>query len=195
MNEYIITPLITEAMFKTHSPVTSNAGIAEFVPYICIAQELHIEPILGEPLISEIKRQITTNTLTAENSDLIIKIAPALSFYAVYQALPFHWASIVNKGVTIRESENSKGVDIKDIAQLRRWLKDDAEVLVKQLIGFLCKCRGSYPLWRPKKECCGDTVNEGTTEQKFDSGFYFPRRNRGCGCNLIRIWKKKELLR
>lgn len=183
MSEYIPIPLITEAMFKQHSPVTSNTGIAEFVPYICIAQELHIEPILGEPLISELKTQIEGNTLTPDNSDLIIKIAPVLSFYAVYQALPFHWASIVNKGVTIRESENSKGVDIKDIAQLRIWIKGDAEVLAKQLITFLCKCRSNYPLWRPQNQCCDDVINEGSTKKEYDSGFYFPKRNRGCGCN------------
>ncbi len=181
--EYIPIPLITESLFKQHSPVTSNTDITEFVPYISIAQELHIEPILGEPLMSELKEQISTNTLTSDNSDLIIKIAPVLSFYAVYQALPFHWASIVNKGITIRESENSKGVDIKDIAQLRRWIKDDAEVLVKQLISFLCRCRAKYPLWRPDRDCCKEVINEGTTEKIFDSGFYFPKRNKGCGCN------------
>lgn len=183
MSEYIQIPIISEELFKLHSPVTSNTDITEFIPYISIAQELHIEPVLGEPLMSELKTQIESNTLTPENSDLIIKIAPALSFYAVYQALPFHWATIVNKGVTIRESDNSKGVDIKDIAQLRRWIKDDAEVLVKQLITFLCKCRSNYPLWRPQNQCCNDVINEGSTNKNFDSGFYFPSRDRGCGCN------------
>lgn len=183
MAEYIPVPLITEAMFKLNSPVTSNTDITEFIPYICIAQELHIEPVLGEPLMSELKEQIKNNTLTPENSDLIIKVAPALSFYAVYQALPFHWASVVNKGVTIRESENSKGVDIKDIGQLRRWIKDDAETSVNQLVSFLCKCRTNYPLWRPDRECCNDIINEGTTESNYDSGFFFRKRSKGCGCN------------
>lgn len=177
--------LISEELFKISSPVTANTDLTDFVPYITIAQELHIEPILGEPLMTELKEQIETDTLTPENGDLIIKIAPALSFYAVYQALPFHWAAIVNKGVTIRESENSKGVDIKDIAQLRRWIKDDAETLVSQLVTFLCNCRANYPLWRPSEGfgCCDDVINEGSTSKNFDSGFYFPKRNSGCGCN------------
>lgn len=183
MSKYMQIPLITEELFKQHSPVTSNTDIAEFVPYICIAQELYIESILGEPLMSELKDQISKNELTETNSDLIIKLAPALSFYAVYQALPFHWATIVNKGVTIRESENSKGVDIKDIAQLRRWIKDDAQTLQSQLITYLCNCRTKYPLWRPLNNCCDDVINEGSTEKDFESGFYFPRKNRGCGCN------------
>ncbi|MBB4036982.1 hypothetical protein GGR21_002896 [Dysgonomonas hofstadii] len=158
-------PLINEKLFKQHSPVTSSTDITEFIPYIHIAQELHMLEILGQPLAEELSGQIETNSLTPENSELILKIAPALSFFAVYQALPFHWATIVNKGITIRESENSKGVDIKDLAQLRLWIKNDAEILKKQLITYLEKNRDKYPLWAP--------ADKYENEEKFDSGFYF----------------------
>lgn len=169
MSEFIQIALITEKLFKQHSPVTSNTDITEFVPYIGIAQELHIAPLLGEPLMAELREQVSNNSLTPQNSDLILKIAPALSFYAVYQALPFHWATIVNKGITVRESENSKGVDIKDLAQLRLWIKNDADVLKGQLLDFLSVCRSHYPLWIPVNDCGKDNEN-------FDSGFYFPKR-------------------
>jgi len=180
MTNYIQIPLISESLFKQHSPVTANTDITEFVPYICIAQELHIEPVLGEALMTELKEQISTNTLTPENSDLIIRLAPALAFYAVYQALPFHWATIVNKGITIRESENSKGIDIKDLAQLRQWIKNDADMLKSQLTDFLCRCKSSYPLWRPQGGCCNQVINEGSAEKNFDSGFYFKKKKKGC---------------
>lgn len=181
--DFLQTPIISEELFKLHSPVTSNVQIEEFLPYICIAQELHIEPILGEPLMTEIKQQIANNSLSETNSSLVVKIAPALSFYAVYQALPFHWATIANKGVTIRESENSKGVDAKDIAQLRRWVKDDADLLKGQLIDYLCKCRTNYPLWRPlNMNCCDSIIPEGSNVKRFDSGFYFPKNKSDCEC-------------
>lgn len=182
-NEFLQTPIINEELFKLHSPVTSNVSIEEFLPYICIAQELHIESVLGEPLMTELKQQIVDNSLTEKNSALIVKVAPPLAFYAVYQALPFHWATIANKGVTIRESENSKGVNVKDIAQLRRWVKDDADLLKGQLIDYLCKCRTSYPLWRPlNMNCCDQIIPEGQNVKRFDSGFYFPKSRNGCGC-------------
>jgi hypothetical protein len=165
MKEMIQTPLISEKLFKLHSPVTSATDIAEFVPYIAIAQELHIAPVLGAPLMDELRTQVATNALTPENSALMLKIAPALSFYAVYQALPFHWATIVNKGVTIRESENSKGIDIKDLAQLRQWIKNDADLLISLLTAFLDAHRAQYPLWRPASPCGGN--------KPFDSGFFF----------------------
>lgn len=169
---YISTTLINESLFKLHSPITGNTDLSEFVPYLSIAQELYIAPVLGEPLINELKQQITQNTLSEANSDLLVKIAPALSFFAIYQGLPFHWASIVNKGITIRESENSRGIDIRDVAQLRRWIRDDAEIFMGLLNDFLCSNRECYPQWKPNKNY---NSSYGTKSVHFDSGFYFPK--------------------
>lgn len=181
---YIPIALISEELLKQHSPITSDVDITDFVPYLPIAQDLYVAPLLGEPLIEELSLQIQSNSLTALNSSLILKIAPVLAFYTLYQGLPFHWASIVNKGITIRESENSKGIDMNDLTQLRRWVKDDAERFAGLLVDFLCKCRANYPLWRPAEgfKCCDDLVGEGSTGQGFDSGFHFPHKTKGCGC-------------
>lgn len=174
--------LINEDLFKAYSPVKEDTIITDFVPYIGIAQKLYIEDILGRPLIEELQDQIKAATedngeITPDNQALILKVAPPLSFYAVYQGLPFHWASILNKGVTIRESENSKGVDIKDIAQLRRWIKDDAEELGRDLIEYLCRCKDKYPLWQPGRGCgCGEKDNNGSASSPFDAGIFIPKR-------------------
>lgn len=127
---------------------------------------MYIERILGTPLTEELKEQIRKasqeeakgDEITKANQALIIALAPALSFYAVYQGIPFHWAAIVNKGITVQESENSKAVDIKDIAQLRRWIKDDAAELANDLIEFLQNNRDKYPLWQPGNSCTDKKV-------------------------------------
>jgi len=168
---YTPITLINEKLFKLHSPVTGNTDLTEFIPYLAIAQELYIAPLLGESLMGELRTQVTANSLTENNSNLIVSIAPALSFYAVYQGLPFHWATIVNKGITIRESENSKGIDINDVAQLRRWIRNDAEIFVRLLTGFLCRNKDNYPLWKPDKDYCSSC---GSPSANYDSGFYFP---------------------
>lgn len=172
---YTPIALINEELFKLHSPITGNTDLTEFIPYLSIAQELYIAPLLGEAFMVELKQQIASNSLTAINGDLIVKIAPALAFYAIYQGLPFHWASIVNKGITIRESENSKGIDINDVAQLRRWIKDDAETFARLLTEFLCSCKANYPLWKPDNEYCKSGCNPNPANL-FDSGIYFPKR-------------------
>lgn len=174
-------PLISEELFKAYSPLKEDTIVTDFVPYIIIAQKLYIEKILGKPLTEELQDQIKAaeggTEITPDNQALLIMIAPALSFYAIYQGLPFHWASIVNKGVTVRESENSKGVDVKDIAQLRRWLKDDAEELGRNLITYLCDCKYKYPLWNPNGACsCGCGDNEGSNKSPLDAGIFIPKR-------------------
>lgn len=177
--------LINEELFKENSPVKDDTIITEFVPYINIAQKIYIERILGKPLTDELKLQVkaaskpgaTGDEITPENQALILILAPALSFYAVYQGLPFHWAAIINKGITVRESENSKAIDIKDLAQLRRWVKDDAERFALDLVEYLCRCRSRYPLWQPDKGCgCGGDTDEGTAHTEGDFGVYIPKR-------------------
>ena len=176
--------IINEALFKENSPIKEDTIITKFVPYIIIAQKMHLERILGRPLLEELQDQIKTAAetpdadpypITPDNQALIIEIAPALSFYAVYQGIPFHWAAIVNKGITVRESENSKATDIKDIAQLRRWLKDDAEYLARNLVTYMCGCKNKYPLWKPDAGCgCeGDT---GSKNVPLDTGIFIPKR-------------------
>lgn len=177
--------LISEDLFKANSPIKDDTFISKFVPYIVLAQKMYIEKILGRAVVDELQDQIKAATedpyanpypITPENQALLQMIAPPLSFYAVYQGLPFHWAAIVNKGVTMRNSENSDAAGLNDIAQLRRWLRDDAEELTRQLIDYLCNCGGTYPLWTPRGYCGGGCGCDGKNNSPFDSGIFIPRR-------------------
>ena len=67
---YTPITLINEELFKLHSPITGNTDLTEFVPYLSIAQELYIAPLLGESLMSELKLQISQNSLNESNSNL-----------------------------------------------------------------------------------------------------------------------------
>lgn len=173
--------LINEEMFREFSPLKGDAEITTFIPYLNIAQKMYIERLLGGPLLAELQNQIKAAVeggpdISPANQALLRLIAPPLALYAVYQGLPFHWASIVNKGVTVMESENSKGVALDDISQLRRWLRDDAEALKQDLVNYLCECQSSYPLWRPLPGCRAEEPGEGSAEVIPDCGIYIPRR-------------------
>lgn len=172
--------IINTELFKENSPIKDDTMISKFVPYILIAQKLYIAPQLGPELMTEIQQQIkdasvtpppAENPISEANQALIQIIAPALSFYAVYQGLPFHWAAVVNKGITLGGSENSTSIDIKGLAQLRTWVKDDAEGLVKNIVEYLNKCRANYPKWVPlyKNECQ-------QKREEYDFGITIPRR-------------------
>lgn len=174
--------LINEALFIENSPIKEDTIITKFIPYILIAQKMYIRPIIGIPLYEELQTQIKAasvvpapdpNPITPANRALIVALAPALSMYAVYQGLPFHWASIMNKGLTVRESENSNAVTINELAQLRRWIKDDAEQQVAALMDYLGNCT-DYPLYKPNCGPCGD--GGGSVSPFDDGGIFIPRR-------------------
>lgn len=182
------TIIINEELFKKYSPITDNCDITDFFPYILIAQEIYLTEVLGEALIGILKDEIEGNNLSEANSALIIKIAPCLSLYAVYQGLPFLWAKFENKGVTVKSSENSKEITMKDLSQLRLFLQNDAERFKELLIKFLCKCIDDYPLWNPYNEDCCNRFNKnsfGSNKKSFDSGVFFPKKVNNCdkcGC-------------
>lgn len=145
--------LVSNELFKRFSPVKSDTDTTDFAPYVLIAQKLYTDKLLGDPLRKELETQILNKTLTPNNKALLEVLAPVIANYAVYQGLPFHWASIVNKGLTLRKSENSEPVGIDDVAQLRAWLLSDAKVFEQMLIDYLCKCSKNYPLWSPRGYC------------------------------------------
>lgn len=169
--------IISEQLFKAYSPIKEDTIITKFVPYLLMAQRMHILPLLGKPLLTELQTQVKDDDLTDENRALIEVLAPMLANYAVYQGIPFHWAAIVNKGVTIRNSENSAAVSVDDVGQLRRWLKDDCDNWARMAVEYLCGCASTYPLWTPAGRCGGGC---GPAPQDFDAGIYIPRRRRGC---------------
>lgn len=176
--------LISEELFKQNSPIKDDTLVNNFIPYIGLAQKMYIEKVLGKRLTEELQDQIkeaqenpdkVPYPITPENKALLQLIAPPLAFFTVYQGLPFHWAAVLNKGVTIRESENSKAVGVNDIAQLRRWLKDDAEQLLKYLIEYLCECSSSYPSWSAGNYCGGCGCEGNSNVNPFDFGIYIPK--------------------
>lgn len=175
--------IISADLFKENSPLQYDTVADDFLVYILLAQKVYIKEIIGIPLYEELQTQIKAasvtpapdpNPITPANRALLIEIAPVLSFYAVYLGLPFHWAKIINKGVTVAESENSKGVTVNDIAQLRRWLLDTASTLKSQLLTYLGGC-DKYPLYKPAGGTCCDAPRK-----ELNQGIYIPNRRRPC---------------
>lgn len=165
--------IISEELFLEHSPIKENTVLTKFVPYVKIAQRLYIKPILGDPLLNELQEQVKANDLTPHNKALILEIAPALSFYSVYQGLPMHWATIQNKGITKLSSENSEALEINDLGQIRRWTLETAEVFADQLRDYLKRCAEHYPTYRPERSACDD--NRGA-DNTLDFGIFIPKR-------------------
>ena len=169
--------IINEELFKLYSQVSINVGIDKCYPFLQLAQSFYLEPILGTPLLDELKEQVDTNTLTEVNKALVIKCAHCLSGWTDFLAARSLAYTVTQKGITCESSENSKSLSKEELAYFIGSIRESAEQATELLIKYLCKCRDNYPLWKPEKECqCSKYIpeSEGSAENHFKSVIYFP---------------------
>lgn len=189
------TLLISEELLKLFSPLSKNVSVDKVYPFIYLAQEYYIAPILGDALLFELQAQIDADELTDVNKALILKIAMPLSMYSTYLAMRSLTYSVTEKSLTKEKSENSETIDYKELGTFLEDIKNKAEMATELLIKFLCKCQDNYPLWRPSNECkCSDYLpTSGDTLNEKEYTMFFPnKKTNGCnGCNGD-YWIKKR---
>lgn len=178
------TFLIDEELLKTYSVMSRNVGVDKIIPYITLAQEFYLEPILGLPLMTELQTQISTDTLTDLNKGLIIKIAPCLSAWTDFLAARSLAYTVTAKGVTKEKSENSESLNNEEMAYYIHNLRETANQAQEMLIKYLCRCQENYPLFRPSSECdCSKYIKDdyGTADPDWRKLIYCPT-GRPSGC-------------
>jgi len=99
--------------------MNGNVDTDKFIQYILIAQETHIQQLLGTDLYEKIQTDIESSSLSGDYLTLTnTYIKPVLIHYAMVMYLPFAAYTIANKGVYKHTSENSEGVDKDEIDYL-----------------------------------------------------------------------------
>lgn len=155
--------LIDEELLKTYSNMTRNVGVDKVLPYLNLSQPFYLEPILGTALMYELQLQISEDTLTDLNKALILKIAPALALWTDYLAARSLTYTVTQKGITLEQSENSRSINEKELAEFIHSIREQAEMATELLIKYLCNCQENYPLWKPSSDCdCKKYLEENT---------------------------------
>jgi hypothetical protein len=138
-------------------------------PYILIGEEFYCYSILGDALVSELKNQITGNSLTVFNQRLLgVYIKPVAAYGAWVEASPFLSYKTVQKGVVKQSSDNSDNVSIEELAFYRQSLKDKVRFFQDRLTKYLEENKTSYPLYRAT--CC-------IPDQNYSNGIYLGDSN------------------
>lgn len=162
--------LINSEYLKEYSPIPINYNLDEVRAYIKVSELLYIVPILGEPLYEELIEQVSSGTVTPENSTLLLEIYPSLAIGVCYEALPFLWSHVSEVGITKGHSDNSDSIDLKDVNYISQHLKSQLQARLGQLEYFLKTHLDSYPLYQVIDDCC-NAVNNITFNQ-----LYSPKR-------------------
>jgi len=178
------TILISEELFRLYSIVSRHTPLDKCYPFIELAQNYYLEPILGTPLLFELQMQVADGNVTELNQGLLLKIAPFLSAWTDFLAIRTYSYSTTARGVTKDHSENSEALNEKELGFYIHNLRETANQQQELLVRYLCRCADSFPLWRPDSDCeCAKYVEEsnGTADPDWRKLIYFPSgRRSGC---------------
>lgn len=102
-----------------------------------------------DALLSELKNQITGNSITSLNQTLLVQyIRPLIAWAAWHEYVPFSAIKTTQKGEVRQNSDNSNTADLNEVAFKRNALKDKITFYQMRLKEFLEKSKDQYPLYR-----------------------------------------------
>ena len=146
--------LINAEYLKSYSMFPKNYDLTDIENFVPIAEHIHILPILGTPLYDELLEQVDSNSLTDENSTLLLEIYKVEGIAVLYESLPFVWSHISQVGITKGKSDNSDSVENQDIAYLNTHIKAQLDYAKKYLREWLDTYAINFPLYKQEDECC-----------------------------------------
>ena len=146
--------LINAEYLKQYSLFPKNYDLTDIQNFIPVAEQIHILPILGVALYEELLEQVTTNTLTDENSTLLLEIYKVEGLAVLYESLPFVWAHVSQVGITKGKSDNSDSLENKDLSYINTHVKAQLDYAKSYLRDWLNTYAINFPLYKQEDKCC-----------------------------------------
>ena len=132
--------ILTCDKLKEITSISKGLDCSLIEPFISIAEEFHIKPILGDELYEVILNKIELNNLDNEYLILVNKhLNFAISYYAWYEASPHLLMRTEAKGIVIKDSEQSNGITTSMLKEYRQSIIDKAIMYKNSLKKFLIK--------------------------------------------------------
>lgn len=139
---------ISEQFLTDNTVINSNTEFKQLRPTIIAAQDMQIQQAIGSPMMEELKTQITTSTLTAANTTLLVDyIQKALLYWVMYEAPLVLSYKYANKGIVKHDSDNAQPASMNEMNFLAKKYKDKAEWYTDRITDFLCANVLDYPTY------------------------------------------------
>ena len=131
---------------KKNTILDGNVDVDKLLPYIKLAQEIHIQNFLGTKLYEAIETKITDDTLTGNYLTLVNSyIQPALIHFAMMDYLPFAAYQVKNAGVFKHISENAESVTKSEVDYLVNKEREFAEYYTRRFIDYMANNQNLFP--------------------------------------------------
>ena len=126
--------------------LNGNIDTDNFIQWVKVAQDIHIQNYLGTKLFKKINDDIVAGTLTGNYLTLTnVYIKPMLIHWSLVEFLPFAAYTIANKGVYKHNSENSDTVSKEEVDFLVEKERSIAENYTRRFIDYMSFNNSLFP--------------------------------------------------
>jgi len=126
--------------------VNGNVDVDKFIQYVSIAQDIHIQGMLGTKLLEKIQAEIIAGTLADPYLSLLTTyIKPCLIHASMLEYLPFAAITIGNQGVYKKGAENSETVSKDEIDYLVERERKTYDHYKERFIDYICQNSTLFP--------------------------------------------------
>ena len=141
------TLFISSTRLKKDSAIGGSVDDNIIMPYILLAQDMQILPILGTDLDTKLKTEIQADTLANQYKTLVeTYIQPALVQFAFSTLAPYLRLRFSNNSVVVMgATEQSSSATYDDIKPLMDTATDAAEFYRQRCIDYLRDNTSSFP--------------------------------------------------
>jgi len=151
------TLFISTDRLKKDSALGGSVDDNLLLPYILMAQDRYILPVLGTDLTNKLISDIQDSSLTGNYLTLLQTfIQPALVQFAFATVLPFLRLRMVNNSVVTMSSEQGSSVSHEDLKPLINASLDQGEFYRKRLVDYVTSNTGSFPEYSTNQTKEGD---------------------------------------
>lgn len=173
---------ISEEYIRENTVFNANVDSKDIAQSAFVAQDVHLQPILGTTFYRELELAYSAQTLTPDEITLMEYIKPCVAWQACQMTLPFLAYNVKNKGPVTQFGENATNVDASTFHFLRKEIQNRAEFYTQRLVAYLCKNANLYPSYVSSENASNDMApNHQKTGYKNQIGTY----PNGCGWGYI----------
>jgi len=142
---------INKEYLVKRSVIDSNVEWAKIEPIVDLVQRKYILRILGTDLYTNVNTAIDANitsntTIPAKYKTLIdVYLLDIIVFYTLYEASLTFKFRYTNKGLMVKDSDNSQPASTDDVKLVMESWKNNAELFANELTQYLIINAGTYP--------------------------------------------------
>lgn len=186
---------ISKAYLEEMSVINENTDWKILKPTIIMVQDIYLQKILGTPLYNDLKTKliadITLATYPNEKALIDNYISKALVWYIKMEATMEFKFRYMNKGVMVKNSDNSQPADTSDLKYLMDKWRVNAEMYAQLLTDYLIMNTQTFPKYL-------EVDNSGMVakQKNYTSGIYlqdYGKNNQSEeSFNRFNYWRKGE---